>query len=92
MVKKATRVFIFGAVQGVFFRVFIKEEADKLGIKGYVRNKDDGSVEAWFEGNSQEVNRMIEKAKEGPKHAMVKRLDIVEESFEGYKEFKVLRF
>ncbi len=90
--KKAVRVFIYGNVQGVFFRAFIKEQAEKLNIKGYVRNKEDGSVEAWFEGQSDKVNNMVEKAKQGPKHAVVKRLDTVDESFEGYKKFKILRF
>ncbi len=90
--KKAVRVYIFGAVQGVFFRNYIKEQAKKLGIKGYVRNKEDGSVESWFEGNAPEVNRMIDKAKQGPEHAVVKRFDIVDEHFSSYKDFKVLRF
>jgi len=90
--KKAVRVYIFGTVQGVFFRIFIKEQADKLNVMGYVRNKQDGSVEAWFEGNSSDVNKMIELCKKGPAHAIIKRLDIVDEKFQGRKEFKIIRF
>ncbi len=90
--KKAVRVYFFGTVQGVFFRAFIKEKADKLGVKGYVRNKEDGSLEAWFEGNSRDVNKMIEVCKKGPRHAIIKRLDIVDEYIQGMKDFKIIRF
>jgi acylphosphatase len=92
MVKKAVRVYIHGIVQGVFFRKFVKEKAEELGIKGYVRNKEDGSVEAWFEGSGGRVDKMIEKCKNGPEHAVVKRLDTIEEKFEGRDKFKILRF
>lgn len=90
--KKAARVYIFGTVQGVFFRNFIKDNADKLQVKGYARNKEDGSVEAWFEGENDHVDKMIELCKKGPEHAMIKRLDIIEEKVQDMKEFKVLRF
>lgn len=90
--KKAVRVYIFGIVQGVFFRAFIKEQADKLNVKGYVRNKEDGSVEAWIEGDSSKVDEMIEICKKGPEHGQIKRLDIVDENFQGMKNFKVVRF
>ena len=90
--KKAVRVYIFGIVQGVFFRAFIEEQAKKLKLKGYVRNKEDGSVEVWLEGNANDVKKMIELCKKGPKHSVIKRLDIVDESVQGLKDFKVLRF
>ena len=90
--KKAVRVYIFGNVQGVFFRAFIKDNADNLKLKGYVRNKEDGSVEAWFEGNAEDVDKMVELCKKGPDHAVIKRLDIVDENFQGLKDFKILSF
>ena len=90
--KKAVRVYIFGTVQGVFFRSFIKEQAEKLGLKGYVRNKEDGSVEAWLEGDSGKVDEMIELSKKGPEHAVINRLDIVDEKLQDMKEFKVIKF
>jgi len=90
--KKAVRVYVFGSVQGVFFRNFVKENAEELKLKGYVRNKGDGSIESWFEGNSGDVNKMIEICKKGPKHSIIKRLDIVDESTQDLKEFKILRF
>jgi len=88
--KKAVRLYIFGIVQGVFFRAFIKEQADRLNVKGYVRNREDGSVEVWLEGNSEDVNRLVELCKKGPEHAVIKRLDVVEENFQNMEEFRIL--
>ena len=88
--KKATRIYIFGTVQAVFFRAFVKENADKLNLNGYVRNKEDESVEAWFEGDSENVDKIVELCKKGPEHSIIKRLDIVEESLQDFKEFKIL--
>jgi len=89
--KKACIVYVFGTVQGVFFRAFIKEN-EKLGVKGYVRNKEDGSVEAWVEGNSSEVDKMIEVCKTGPKNAIIKRWDLIEEKLQDMTDFKILSF
>lgn len=90
--KKAARVYIFGTVQGIFFRAFIKENAEKLNVKGYVRNKDNESVEVWLEGESKAVEEMIELCKKGPEHSIISRLDIVEETLQDMKEFKILSF
>jgi len=89
--KKAVRVYIFGNVQGVTFRNFIKKNADELSINGHVRNKDDGSVEIWAEGNSGNVDKMVEVCKKGPAHAIIKRLDIVDEHVQDMEQFKILR-
>lgn len=89
--KKAVRVYIFGTVQGVFFRAFTKKNADKLDVKGYVRNKEDGSIELWIEGDSDKVNEMIELCK-NYEHAVIKRLDIVDENFQDMKGFKIIKF
>lgn len=90
--KKAIRIFIFGNVQAVFFRNFIKENADKLNIKGYARNKDDGSVECWLEGDQGTVEKLIEICRKGPKESVIKRIDQVEEKFQGFKDFKIIYF
>ena len=59
-------VFISGWVQGVAFRYWTRGEAEKLGLTGWVRNLEDGQVEAVFEGEKEKVKEMIEKCKEGP--------------------------
>lgn len=53
------RVFISGRVQGVFFRVFIKNKAEELGLTGWARNLTDGRVEAVFIGPRSKVEEMI---------------------------------
>ena len=90
--KKAVRIYIFGTVQGIFFRNFIKENADKLEVKGYARNKEDGSVEVWLEGDGKNVEDVVELCKKGPEHTVINRLDIVEEKLQDMKEFKIISF
>jgi acylphosphatase len=88
--KKSVRVYISGLVQGMFFRVFIKENADKIGVNGFVRNLEDGRVEVFIEGDSDSVNKMIEICKKGPRHADVKGVEIKSEKFQNFRNFKVL--
>ncbi|MDH3347389.1 MAG: acylphosphatase [Desulfobulbaceae bacterium] len=59
MGKKRMHAIIKGRVQGVFFRDHTREEAEKLGLTGWVRNLPDGTVEAEIEGNEQPVRTMI---------------------------------
>ena len=54
------RVQFFGRVQGVFFRANTQRKAQELGVTGWVRNADDGSVEVIFEGEDKTVNKLIE--------------------------------
>ena len=88
--KKAVKINIKGTVQGVFFRNFIKENADKLGILGFVRNLEDRSVEVFAEGEIDNVDKMVEVCKTGPKHAVIKNVVVKEARFQDFKEFKVL--
>lgn len=90
--KKSVRIYITGTVQGVFFRGFIKENAERCDVKGFVRNLEDGRVEIFLEGNSDNVNKMIEICKQGPKHAQIKNVEIKPEKFQDFKTFKVLHF
>jgi len=88
--KKAIRLYISGTVQGVFFRGFIKENAEKLGVKGFIRNLEDGRVEVFIEGNPDEVRKMIEICKKGPRHSEIKNVEEKIERFQDFKQFKVL--
>lgn len=88
--KKSVRLYIDGTVQGVFFRGFIKENAERYDVKGFVRNLEDGRVEVFLEGNVNEVNKMIELCKTGPKHSQIRKVEIKPERFQGFKQFKVL--
>lgn len=88
--KKSVRLYITGLVQGIFFRSFIKENAEKLNIKGFVRNLEDGRVEVFIEGNSEDVTKMIGLCKKGPKHSQIKNVVEKSERFQDLKSFKVL--
>ncbi len=88
--KKSVRLYISGIVQGIFFRSYIKENAEKLNIKGFVRNLEDGRVEVFIEGNPEEIRKMIEICRKGPKHSEIKNVEEKEERFQDFKSFKVL--
>ncbi|KAF6150438.1 hypothetical protein GIB67_023937 [Kingdonia uniflora] len=73
---KTVRVSIKGRVQGVFYRNWTVENARELGMNGWVRNRRDGSVEALFSGDTQLVDRMVEKCRCGPNGASVTGLQV----------------
>jgi acylphosphatase len=68
---KSVRVSISGRVQGVWFRAWTMEQADSLGLSGWVRNRQDGRVEAVFSGPETAVVAMLEAIKAGPRLARV---------------------
>lgn len=70
------RVRVYGIVQGVGFRYFTKSHADRLGVKGYVENKLDGSVEIVAEGPKDKVEELLEIVRRGPPAAVVERVDV----------------
>ena len=65
------RVRITGLVHGVFFRATMARVASEVGVRGWVRNQADGSVEAFLEGNEGGVAKVLEWAKRGPPRARV---------------------
>lgn len=88
--KKSVRLYITGTVQGVFFRAFVKENAERYNVKGFVRNLEDGRIEIFLEGNSEDVNKMLELCRSGPKHSEIKKVEEKNERFQDFKNFKVL--
>jgi acylphosphatase len=90
IMKKSVRLYVSGTVQGVFFRIFVKENAEKLNVKGFVRNLEDGRVEVFLEGDSDDVNKMIQLCQQGPKHSQIKKVDMKPERFQDFKTFKIL--
>ncbi len=75
---KNVHVLVSGKVQGVFFRANTRKKAEKLGVKGWVKNTSDGKVEAVFEGKDDNVKEMIEWCKHGSTLAKVKNVDVEE--------------
>jgi acylphosphatase len=83
------RIKAHGRVQGVFFRDSTRKEAQRRNVAGWVCNAGDGSVEAVFEGDLQDVETLVELCRGGPGHASVERLDVEEEEPEGLSGFEV---
>jgi acylphosphatase len=88
--KARAHVFISGRVQGVFFRSEIKHEAAKYGLSGWVRNLPDDRVEAVFEGEQEDVKKLLEFCKKGPPGAKVTRIDVIWETYSGeFRGFEI---
>ena len=83
------RVRVRGRVQGVFFRAEARAQAEALGVAGWIRNADDGSVEAVFEGEEDQVSSLVEWCRHGPAGARVDDVEAVEEEPTGEVGFQV---
>jgi acylphosphatase len=83
------RVKAHGKVQGVFFRDSTREQAQSRGVSGWVRNAEDGTVEAVFEGEAEDVDALVDFVRSGPGSADVDRVDVDEEEPEGLPRFEV---
>ena len=72
----ARHLVVVGRVQGVGFRFGMNRKAAQLGIRGWVRNRRDGSVEAVIHGTPEAVAAMIAWARHGPRSAVVERVEV----------------
>ncbi len=75
-------MIISGLVQGVFFRAYAKDEAERLNLTGWVKNRWDGKVEMVIEGEKKKIDEMIKWCYKGPPSA---RVDSVESTWEDYR-------
>lgn len=78
-----------GRVQGVFFRDSTRRRAESLGVAGWASNRDDGAVEAVFEGEADAVASLVRYIREGPGRAQVTDLEVTEEEPEGLTGFRI---
>ncbi|MFP4175002.1 MAG: acylphosphatase [Halobacteriales archaeon] len=69
-------VVVSGKVQGVYFRATTRDEAQEHGVTGWVKNLDDGRVEAVFEGDEDAVREMVEFCHEGSRRAEVEDVEV----------------
>ena len=83
-------VFVSGRVQGVFFRSETEDEANRRNVGGWVRNTSDGRVEAVFEGEKGDVEKMIDFCRRGPSGARVTKVDVRWEDYTGeFRDFRI---
>jgi acylphosphatase len=83
------RVVVEGRVQGVWFRESCRHVAQSAGVGGWVSNRNDGNVEACFEGEDDAVARLVAWCRVGPSHAVVTGVTVSEEEPVGEHAFRV---
>ena len=84
-------ILISGSVQGIGFRYFVKSNARRFGLKGWVKNTDDGKVEALVQGEKEAIEKLIRLCEKGPFLAEVKSVQVEwEEETEQFEDFKVI--
>lgn len=83
------RLVVHGRVQGVSFRWYAQQEALRLGVAGWVRNRPDGTVEAVAEGPADAVEAFVAWCHEGPPAARVREVAIEDELPEGLAWFEI---
>jgi acylphosphatase len=83
MSLKQVQVSVRGRVQGVFFRASTQREARRLGLVGWVRNRPDGGVDIFAEGEEDSLKDLIAWAQRGPSAARVERVDVRWRGFAG---------
>jgi len=89
--KVAAKVSISGRVQGVWYRASTRDMARQIGLCGWVRNMPDGRVEAWFEGEREQVERMLAWCWKGPPLAAVDDVDTTWQDAQGLEDLQVTR-
>ncbi|MBD3215855.1 MAG: acylphosphatase [Candidatus Lokiarchaeota archaeon] len=73
--EKRIIIDVYGRVQGVFFRASTRKRARRWNLAGYVKNMPDGSVHIEAEGSEENLEKLLEFAKEGPRLARVDRIN-----------------
>ena len=89
--KQLTRTYIIrGRVQGVGFRWFVEKEASEIGVAGWVRNNDNGTVEVLATGTSEQLSALHKCLREGPRAARVDEVEVTDaQPVEGLKAFSI---
>ena len=85
----ARRCVVKGRVQGVGFRYFTHRVAQGLGLRGWVKNLPDGTVEAYAEGDDEPMAQFLSRIEKGPSLGLVESVEVGEVEPEGYQEFSI---
>ena len=91
MAKTRAHIYVSGKVQGVFFRQNTSRQARIHSVSGWVRNLEDGRVEAVFEGEEASVKALVAFCSKGPKGASVTNVEVIWETFKGeFEDFHIV--
>ena len=84
-------LLVKGKVQGVFYRATAKEVADKMGLKGWVRNTEEGAVEIMVSGTEEAVNEFVAWCRKGPSRAVVEDVMVTPKEETAFESFSIVR-
>lgn len=88
---KTVHLLIKGNVQGVFYRASAKDIAEQLNVKGWIRNTEEGNVEATVSGDDDKVDRFVEWCRKGPSKAEVAEVIVTPKPDQGFLDFQIIR-
>jgi len=88
--KLRVHIFVSGKVQGVFFRENTRKKAAEFGLSGFIKNLQNGKVEAIFEGDKEQIEKIIQWIKKGPEMAQVEDIEIDWQNYQGeFRNFEI---
>lgn len=87
--KKHYKISVIGRVQGVGYRAFTKNVADKLGVKGFVKNSNDGTVYIEAEAPQMTVEKFLMECHQGPQFSKVDHMDIIQVPVTDFTDFNI---
>jgi len=82
---------VYGKVQGVFYRANTVRTANELGVLGWVKNSEDGSVLISAEGGEQQLQQLVKWCRQGPNYAHVEKVSFTEGPLQNFKGFRIIR-
>ena len=91
MIVKTVHLAIEGKVQGVFYRASAKEIADEIGVKGWVRNTEQGNVEITLTGTDDQINDFVSWCWKGPRRAEVTNISKTAREYESFDSFNIIK-
>ena len=74
----------------MFFKQFVKENVDSYNVKGFLRKLEDGRIEIFLEGQSDDVDAVVKICSHGPKYAQIRNVEQKPERLQDFREFKIL--
>jgi acylphosphatase len=90
MTEIRCRVIVSGRVQGVFYRDSCRTQAERLGVRGWVRNRPDRTVEIVAEGPRDVVDQFLDWCREGPPRARVTGMVVTDEALAAERGFRIV--
>jgi acylphosphatase len=90
-IMKTVRIKVHGRVQGVFFRKYTQGKANELGVKGFVRNAPDGTVEIDATASPETLAAFVNWCHHGPERAVVNKVEVTESPLKNFTSFEITR-